>query len=131
MSESIIHINLVKGIKKWLIESNIVDEAAIFTSLPESNTENKCPRFIDGREPDVYAKDLRSKLLIIGEAKTENDIFTAHSKAQYISYLNYAQNYYNETLIVYSVPSMCKVQMKNHINNLYGQIPSKVKVIIV
>ena len=100
MRESDNHMQLVQEICKW-IEANSPnkDQLSILTDSPLTE-RHKLPPKVGCFSPDVYAKDLSSGVIIIGEAKTKNDLDTAHSRRQFDAFLRYLSNHKNSTLIV-------------------------------
>src|SRR5439155_11336946 len=63
---------------------------SLFTldDLPKKLGKDKPPA-IGGYRPDVYARDAPVTMVIIGEAKTSQDIETEHTKKQFTAYLTH------------------------------------------
>lgn len=53
---------------------------------------NDLPPIIGGNRPDVFAHDIRTSMVIIGEAKTSNDIDNSHTLTQLDSFFAYLRN---------------------------------------
>ena len=117
MAESQTHIELVQELYYW-VKSEIFngDDGSIFVALPKSTALNKPPRVIDNFEPDLYAKEHKMDLLVIGEAKTPQDISSHHSILQYKAYLQTCLLHKGFSYIVFAVPSFWKTQMTIVIN---------------
>ncbi len=52
---------------------------------------DELPPLIGGFRPDVYARNSRTGLVVIAEAKTDNDIDNRHTYAQIMSFINYLE----------------------------------------
>lgn len=90
MSESLYHICYVKKIISYVENKFSTNEVAFLrTDLPDTN--ERCPRVIGGFIPDVYLKSTR--FVIIGEAKTDNDIENKHTENQINSYILELRSY--------------------------------------
>lgn len=100
MAESIDHFRLVERIceftKQIIPRGNSV---LMFSDSPDS--KNKPPKVINGYIPDVYYNF--DGLMVIGEAKTDNDIEREHSLSQYKSYLKEASLFSKKSLIIIGV----------------------------
>lgn len=56
------------------------------------NGGDEVPKLINGFRPDVYAeKKFQKKLIVIAEAKTDNDIENRHTHNQIEAFLNYLE----------------------------------------
>lgn len=101
MAESLMHIELVSRLKKYV--SNMIEEqyqSFIFTDISVDG-ENP-PILITGNRPDLYYEN--NNKLVIGEAKTQKDISSKHSKEQYISYIKYCCAYRGDAILIIAVP---------------------------
>lgn len=74
------HLLLVKSLVSAL-------QSRGYTVLKAADGSHSAPEKIGRHEPDVLARDSNG-LLIIGEAKTENDISSQMSKEQFIDFSN-------------------------------------------
>ena len=52
---------------------------------------DELPPLIDGYRPDVYVRQDQKGLLVIAEAKTDNDIDNPHTRAQLTSFISYLE----------------------------------------
>lgn len=115
MSESMQHQNLVSLIieniekivgkdKSCFIESDIADGRP----LPQLTQE--------GFRPDVTFQ--YDNQLIIGEAKSSNDVDTEHSKLQYESYIRKCSLFQGSALLIIAVPWTEYATVYNIINRI-------------
>ena len=72
---------------------------------------NRCPQIIGGSIPDVFYND--SNYIILGEAKTDNDIDQEHTQRQLNDYINEARTYDADRNIVLCTSIMGFSRMKN------------------
>ena len=72
---------------------------------------NRCPQIIGGSIPDVFYND--SDYIILGEAKTDNDIDQEHTQRQLNDYINEARTYDADRNIVLCTSIMGFSRMKN------------------
>lgn len=109
--ESIQHEKLVKLLDKIISESYNTER--LFRFIDSSNNLGKrIPPSIEKYIPDLVYQSLDGNFVFIGEAKTEKDITTSHTRAQITAYLR--QIYYqNEGTLLISVPVGCEPSMKS------------------
>ena len=89
MSESLNHLELVDRMIGYVErEYRPAYELVIFHDKPSVIGGEKPPR-IGGYQPDLYATDTPVSIIILGEAKTEDDLETEHSRNQLIAYLRF------------------------------------------
>lgn len=120
MPESFQHQQLVKILLKealCLIPSGChkliqLDDYGILT-IPEKT--------IDGYRPDLYYRF--EGLLIIGEAKTSDDVDKQHSRAQYESYIKECANFQGMAFLIIAVPWIERATAHNMIQILKKKIP--------
>ena len=67
-------------------------------------------------EPDIVGQG--AECVIIGEAKTENDVLSGHSKRQYECYLQYSDLYGRPVYFYLFVPWKVKASANNYLKNL-------------
>ena len=108
--ESLTHMAFVKKIADYV------------STIPEDFTRNllcvelpgeydRCPQIIGGSIPDVFYND--SNYIILGEAKTDNDIDQEHTQRQLNDYVNEARTYDADRNIVLCTSIMGFSRMKN------------------
>ena len=115
MAESLLHMELVRQITSYIetispwFESSLLD-----ADLPEFG--QRTPRVINGYYPDVRYRD--KTLIAIGEAKTENDILNEHTERQLEAYIAEVQTYPLQRHIIYCVPFVSFIMVKNLLKRL-------------
>ena len=108
--ESLTHMTFVKKIADYV------------STIPEDFTRNllcvelpgeydRCPQIIGGSIPDVFYND--SNYIILGEAKTDNDIDQEHTQRQLNDYINEVRTYDADRNIVLCTSIMGFSRMKN------------------
>lgn len=108
--ESLTHMTFVKKIVDYV--STIPEEFTrnlLCVELP--GEYNRCPQIIGGSIPDVFYND--SNYIILGEAKTDNDIDQEHTQRQLNDYINEARTYAADRNIVLCTSIMGFSRMKN------------------
>lgn len=100
MGESLKHISLINIMKEYICSKENVDKALLFVDDPADR--KNAPPTINGYRPDIYY-DFNG-LLIIGEAKTKDDLLNNHTKGQLENYLILCANYTGESRLYLSVP---------------------------
>lgn len=128
MSESLVHqklvVRIIESIKQLIPEGTecfIQSDANDEYSLPSKTRE--------GYRPDVYYEN--DGLLIIGEAKTSDDVMRDHSVRQYKSYINACAQYYGESILIFAVPWQEAIQLKNLIRRLKDENDGEFKMIVL
>jgi hypothetical protein len=115
VSES--HIRLVNALKVYVEERfGGNGKLIVYSDNPDSAFTCKVP-LIGGAFPDLYARCYSPDMVILGEAKTVNDVENRHSIGQYRSYLEFCANREN-ALLVFAVPWTVVPSLKNTIRNL-------------
>lgn len=108
--ESLTHMSFVKKIADYV--STIPGDFTrnlLCVELP--GEYNRCPQIIGGSIPDVFYND--SNYIILGEAKTDNDIDQEHTQRQLTDYINEARTYDADRNIVLCTSIMGFSRMKN------------------
>ncbi len=130
MSESLIHkryINFIYQKCLTLIPSN--HSKLILMDRSEDLLIRDIPPIIYGYRPDLFYEF--NSLLIIGEAKTENDFQTKHSLNQYKKYLKYCSKYLGESYLIICCPWRCTSTLKYIISNLNKEYKNVTNIIIL
>ena len=108
--ESLTHMSFVKKIADYV--STIPGDFTRNLLCAELPGEyNRCPQIIGGSIPDVFYND--SNYIILGEAKTDNDIDQEHTQRQLNDYINEARTYDADRNIVLCTSIMGFSRMKN------------------
>ena len=112
MPESRDHLELVESIVAYVKKAWTTCEAlAILTDLPALPAAARPPR-IAGFIPDVYAADVPTTEVIIGEAKTVRDLDTEHARLQLRAFAAFLDQQARGTLIV-AVPWQARATAYN------------------
>jgi len=129
MAESETHLYLVKKIDQYVECVLKIDRGYIMLDAPNYSSFNKPPLIRDFR-PDVYAKT--KNLLIIGEAKTEEDWDKRHSHEQYRAYVNECLNFCGAAILIIAVPWRVERSIRSRIKNMFkiDDLPNKSVLII-
>lgn len=114
MAESRLHKQLVRSIVSYI--ETIPDCCADFIEADLDNYNTRTTRVVGGFYPDVFYKD--SKIIIIGEAKTENDLINPHTRDQIFSYIEEVKLFNGERNIVLCVPFIAFCTLFNYVNRL-------------
>jgi len=125
MAESSAHIRLVEEMVNWIAKKYLNGERAyLLIDHPDSHTNNKPPN-INGYVPDVFSSIAPPGCLIIGEAKTINDVERIHTEEQIKAFLRHCRNYEN-AIFVFAVPWQMSRFAKAFIKRLQGQTESSI-----
>ena len=120
MSESLQHQQLVKQILNYTI--NLVGEdkkSQIATDT--ANSTIAPPLTQEGYRPDLYYNS--GEMLIIGEAKTSDDIEREHSRKQYESYIRKCSLFPGQSILVFAVPWMDHATLHNIVTRIRKHYP--------
>ena len=119
MGESAEHLDLVQALRDY-IESRLCGcySLAVLGDLPGSSRQERPPR-IAGYIPDVYATDAPTTQVIIGEAKTEDDLETEHSRRQLRAFIEFLVCRERGTLVL-AVPWQAASAARNLAERLAG-----------
>lgn len=88
-----------------------IDESLIATDL--GDVSKLPPKSIDGFRADIYVNT--PSIIIIGEAKTDNDINNNHTLAQFASYVKEVRTYNKERHIIMSGSMAAYPSIRNFI----------------
>ena len=110
--ESLTHMSFVKKIADYV--STIPEDFTrnyLCVELP--GEYNRCSQIIGGSIPDVFYND--SNYIILGEAKTDNDIDQEHTQRQLNDYITEVRTYDANRIIVLCTSIIGFSRMKNMI----------------
>jgi hypothetical protein len=93
MSESDHHRSLVQALVREISADPIWCNPPFLYCDIQNGIVLDLPPIIGSNRPDVFARDLTSSQLIIGEAKTPNDIDNQHSFDQLASFFDYLRGH--------------------------------------
>ena len=115
MSESVKHLQLVNQIIATVNEIVGQDNTCFIMSDAADHYPTP-PQTEEGYRPDVFYQ--YDKLLIIGEAKTSDDIERQHSKLQYASYMKKCSLFHGRAILIVAVPWMDHAAAHNTLNRI-------------
>lgn len=112
MAESLNHMEYVRRIVRYIptIAKHYVP-TLLFSDLPESQIHPIA--MSEGYRPDVFYQD--PDMVVIGEAKTINDIENEHTFSQLNSYINEVRYFQKERHIVFCSSVTSFALLKNHL----------------
>ncbi len=117
MAESLQHLQLVRAILDYIgREHREIGYLAVLHDLPGVLRGDKPPR-IAGFVPDVYAVNVPSTMTIIGEAKTQRDLETEHSRAQVRAFIEFLSSK-DKGVLVIAVPWQAVPRARAIIGNM-------------
>ncbi len=117
MADSLLHLRLVRLVIEHVERVYTVShQVAVFHDLPGLLGCDKPPR-IDGFVPDVYAVDAPTSIVILGEAKTEPDLLTDHSRRQLEAFLRYL-GHQERSVFLLAVPWQASATARNLMSKL-------------
>lgn len=107
--ESEEHRQFVRNAVEYISRKFLLDENQMLIDL--GGLGKTPPKVIDGFRADIYV--YTPKYIIIGEAKTDNDISNKHTLAQLASYIKETRTYNQERHIVMSCSWSSYATMRN------------------
>jgi hypothetical protein len=127
MSDSAQHLALVNSILALVRRDFSPRKFVVLSDLPGSL--DKPPR-INGFVPDVFAEDAPRTAVVVGEAKTIQDLQTAHSRLQIAAFLRFLAAQQNG-IFVLAVPWPAIATARQIVELELKQLePQNVKVVI-
>ncbi len=130
MSESKDHRNYIKYLHAKA--KDIVPPECKKLILIDSDqcTGSEIPSFTEeGFRPDLYY--CFRDLLIIGEAKTPNDILTNHSKKQYKSYIRKCSEFKGTSYILLATSWLASPALSDHFRVIVKSVNPSPKVLVL
>ena len=128
MSESLQHQQLVKQLLDYAIELVGEDKKTLIATDTASGTTLP-PLTQEGYRPDLYYNS--GDLLIIGEAKTSDDIERDHSRRQYESYIKKCALFQGQAMLIFAVPWMDHAAINNIAARIRKRYPGKYSIRIL
>lgn len=110
MAESLSHIEYVERMVKY-VETIPLQFVASMMYADLASYGQRTPKVINGYYPDLYYYDLHC--VIIGEAKTTDDIDNEHTMAQLDSYIKEIRTYNCERHIIVCSSIIAYAQINN------------------
>lgn len=128
MPESQSHIDFVKKLGEVAVQ--ILNESQLpFLYLDDPLSEAKPPRTSGNFVPDMFFKD--QNLMMIGEAKTAEDVDRKHSLSQYENYFDDLFSFNGRSVIVFSVPWYTKNTIKNIARRLRLKRKTTIEIYVI
>ena len=128
MSESAQHLQLVNLIIDKVVDM-VGDTNRCFIMSDAADGYALSPLTEEGYRPDVYYQ--YENLLIIGEAKTSDDVSRIHSKMQYESYLKQCSLFNGTAVFLAAVPWTEHAAIHNILRKLRQKCPGTYEVRII
>lgn len=128
MSESVQHQRLVNTIIEY-VETIVGKDKKCFISSDAADEMNLSPLTAEGFRPDVYYQ--YGDTLIIGEAKTSDDVDRIHSKQQYDSYVKKCALFDGKAYFIAAVYWADKAQLHNILRKIKNKYPGDYTITIL
>lgn len=128
MSESAKHQQLVRMIVEQ-IQDMVGNEFTAFICSDLGHGAIMPPVTNEGYRPDAYYQ--YKKVLIVGEAKTSEDIERKHSIMQYESYLRKCALFPGDATLIVAVPWLDHARINNILIKLRKKYPGEYSIIIL
>ena len=130
MPESATHAGLVQAIIDYMErEFGTLAEIAVREDVVLARRGERPPR-VGGFVPDVYATDVPTTRTLIGEAKTQRDLETDHSRQQIEAFLSYLAQTPNGVFVL-SVPLPAGATARRQVAELGMRVPESETQVIV
>jgi len=122
MPESLCHRKLIEyGIRKMYDEGILNSSFIVYDSTHECMSQNQPPLIIGNNKqsvvPDIYGISKLNGSIVIGEAKTKNDMERKHSLDQYQVFVEHCIRSKAICIIVLIVEFGCYARMKSIVRN--------------
>lgn len=128
MSESVQHQKLVRMLIEEVANMVGVDKSCFIES--DINDGHSLPQLTnEGYRPDVLFQ--YEDLLIVGEAKTSNDIERTHSIMQYESYMRKCSLFQGKAFFIIAVPWMEYATIYNITKRIKRKYPGSYSIKII
>ncbi|MBR0340891.1 MAG: hypothetical protein IJH64_01300 [Oscillospiraceae bacterium] len=127
MSESAQHAQLVQIIINHVQQT--LGDNSILLLTDKADNHGLPPMMEEGFRPDVFYEF--SHQLIIGEAKTSNDVDRDHSRYQYESYIKKCQLFDGEASLVIAVPWTEHITVANILKRIQRKYPGNYNITIL
>ena len=98
-----IHREMTNVILEFSRQQYIRQENQEWMIMMDDSPDWHSPPAINGHRPDVYIQSTHSKVVIIGEAKTESDLMTPRSKNQIDGFIDYLAEQEGQSILILCV----------------------------
>jgi hypothetical protein len=131
VAESLQHVRLVERAIVYIKRVyGPLYALVVMHDLPGQLGGDHPPR-IGGYVPDIYALDAPPSIIIIGEAKTHEDLDTEHSRRQFFAFLKYA-NQQSSGVFILAVPWQVAATARNLLQRLTRQQGlERVRIVVI
>ena len=130
MPESDKHLQLVQCIVNHIqLVYTGVDHVASLQDLPSTIRGNKPPKIGEYR-PDVFAMDAPLTRTIVGEAKTQTDLETEHTRRQLEAFISFLR-LQPKPVFILAVPWQASARGKNLLELIVKQLTATTVHIVV
>lgn len=117
MPESQQHRRLVQHLHDWVMSTHIHDSPTVVYIDSRQYSHISRPPLVNGYIPDLYVSRPDDSGVIIGEAKTANDLENEHTHSQFIAYLSWCAAREGSLLVV-AVPWYMSRFAKSMVHNI-------------
>lgn len=128
MSETVQHQKLLCEIIEY-VETLVGADNKCFIFSDAADGNNLSPLTAEGFRPDVYYQ--YGDILIIGEAKTSDDVGRLHSRLQYESYIKKCSLFQGKAYFIASVFWADKAELHNILRKIKAKYPGDYTVEIL
>jgi hypothetical protein len=129
LSESSKHIELIIRILAY-IRITHGDHVVTFHDLPARIGCDKPPK-IGAFRPDVYAVDAPPRVVVIGEAKVQQDLERFHSRGQIRTFLEFLRPQSNAEFVL-AVPWQAKARGRNILKSIAAEVgATQVNLVVI
>ena len=131
MSESTTHARLVEVLASYAkTEFEASGNFALYVDKVSTDRQES-PPYIGGYVPDVLVRDVPQTRIMIGEAKTRNDLEAVRSRKQMRAFLEYLRHIPDSTFVL-CVPMVSKATARNLLREIRKAMPeSPTKTIVL
>lgn len=124
------HLELVSHIVSYIsTKYSGFQYVSTLHDLPGAIGGEKPPK-IGAFRPDVYAIDAPLTKTIVGEAKTQSDLETDHTRKQFHAFLRFLQSQTNSVFIL-AVPWQAKARGRTLLHSIQSELEASAVEIVV
>jgi hypothetical protein len=125
MSESTHHAFLVERIVEWIVEAHNRDGLSLLVDALQM-PRHKRPYRIGGFTPDVHACTTPPSIVVVGEAKSFDDMFSPRTERQLTAFIEYLSAHESSVLIVAS-PLACRGAARSIVRRIQRRLGTAVQ----
>jgi hypothetical protein len=129
LSESSKHLELISRIVIY-IQTKYGNQVVLFHDLPARIGCDKPPK-IGPFRPDVYAADAPPRIVVVGEAKVQQDLETLHSRGQIRAFLEFLRTQ-SQSEFVLAVPWQARARGRNILKTIAVEVDAtRVNLVVI